>query len=56
MAKKHPLELSKSEERKILATQSAKIRKDPSIGIQIAKEAGILDKNGRLTGFYKQKA
>lgn len=48
--------LSKSDERKMLAAQSERIRKNPEIGVEIAKKAGILDKNGRLTAYYKIKA
>ena len=48
--------MSKEEERKALQALSAKIRKDPKVGIEIAQSAGILNKDGHLTSFYKQKA
>lgn len=48
--------LTKADERKILAAQSAKIRKNPALGVEIAKQAGILTKSGQLATYYKQKA
>jgi hypothetical protein len=45
--------LTRAEELELLRAQSEKIRKNPEIGVRIAQRAGILDKDGNLTPFYR---
>lgn len=46
--------MTRAEEMRILNELSEKIKKDPSIGIKIARDAGIIDENGKLTEYYRQ--
>lgn len=46
---------SREEEREILAVQAEKIRTNPAYGLELARRAGIVDKNGKLTAHYKRE-
>lgn len=48
--------LTEKDEKKALDAQSEKVKKDRAYGIEVAKRAGILDKNGQLSGYYKPKS
>lgn len=55
MAKQPVATVSRAEEQKVLSAQAQKFRKNPALGIKLAQQAGILDKQGRLTSRYKRQ-
>ena len=49
-----PEAMTRSDERKLMREFVETVKKNPEIGRRIAQEAGIVDKNGRLTSYYKK--
>jgi hypothetical protein len=46
---------TRAEEMEILKLLGERIRSDRAFGLAIAQRAGILDENGELTEYYRQK-
>ena len=55
MSKNQTAIFSKKDEKRVLDAQSEKMRKDPAYAAEVLKKAGILNKSGQLTAYYRQK-
>jgi hypothetical protein len=48
--------VSREEEMRLIAAHAEKIKKDRAYALRLMQEAGILDKDGQITDYYKPKA